>query len=141
MFSSAEVSDQFTLFASGTVTATDAGESGVSVHRIRNAAVFTLDVTAVGTGPGDTLDVFVQTLVAPNIWVDVVHFTQVVGNGGAKRFVAKILAGASEAMFAPATALVAGSVRNIIGDLFRMRCDVVSSSAPSFTFSVVAEAI
>lgn len=141
MFSSASGSDQFVLFAPAAVTVTDTGEPGVAIHRIRNAVVFTLDVTAAAAAVGDTLDVFVQTLTAAGIWVDVVHFTQVLGNGGAKRFVAKILAGASEAMFAPTTALNAGSVRNIIGDLFRMRCDVVSSSAPSFTFGLTAQAI
>jgi len=138
-FSPASTTDLVTLFASAVVTAQNTGDPGVAVSGIRNGVIFTLDVTAAATLVGDTLDVYVQALTMAGKWVDVVHFTQLMGNGSTKQYRAKILAGTAEAMFENASALAAGSVRNIIGDLFRMRCDVAGS--PSFTFSLTALAI
>ena len=106
-------------------------------------AEFQLDVTAAATEAGDTLDVFVQTSVDGVNWIDIVHFTQVLGNGGAKRHVAKILRDVAEAMFEAGTALAAGAVRNIFGTKFRVRwtiADVATLGNQSFNFSVNANA-
>ncbi len=100
------------------------------------AVEFELDVTAAATAAADTLDVVIQTRVDNNNWVDVVHFTQVLGNGGTKRYFAKIIATIAETMFENATALAAGSVRNILGYEYLAKWTVVNNTAPSFTFSV-----
>ena len=52
-----------------------------------DSAVFTLDVTAAATLAGDTLNVYVQHSPDGTNWDDVVSFTQVLGNGGTKRFI------------------------------------------------------
>lgn len=73
--------------ASGTAVLTGAGplKDWTSVRR----ATFMLDVTVAGSLVGDLLDVFLQS--SPDggtTWDDFVHFTQVLGNGGAKKFLA-----------------------------------------------------
>jgi hypothetical protein len=101
-----------------------------------------LDVTAAATDVDDTLDVFIQTRVsaglATPVWIDVVHFTQVLGNGGAKRYYAALGNLLGQAMFENGTALGAGALRNIVGDLWRCRWAIVDpgAGAASFTFSV-----
>lgn len=131
------------LLASRTETSTGNGESVSAVGQY-GTAVFQLTVTAAATEVGDLLDVFVQTRIDPNNWIDIVHFTTVLGNGGAKRYVAKINAGEPQAMFENSAALASGSVRNILGGEFRVRwvvVDVTTTGNQSFTFSVVANLI
>ncbi|MCC7139779.1 MAG: hypothetical protein IT460_15255 [Planctomycetes bacterium] len=132
------VYERQTLVAAAARTAT-AGDAGAAARLpIAGAYVFVLDVTEAATDVGDTLDVFVQALLG-STWVDVAHFTQVLGNGGAKRYVAKVCAGVAEAMFSDASALAAGSVRHVVGDAWRARWVIVDADADaSFTFSVVA---
>lgn len=134
------VQDAVTLLSSTTRTATLSGSAAVRLPRPNRGVGFVLDVTAAATGVGDTLDVFVQTLINGSTWSDVVHYTQVLGNGGAKRFVAKVTATDTQAMFENSAALAAGSVRNICGDQWRVRADVVDAGGgvQSFTFSVTA---
>ncbi|MBP9863347.1 MAG: hypothetical protein KBD62_35710 [Kofleriaceae bacterium] len=122
--------------AARTVTA---GVNGNAVTLpVAPAYAFCLDVTAAATDVGDTLDVYVQTLIGGQ-WVDVVHFTQVLGNGGAKRFFAKVSAGLAETMFENGTALAAGSVRNLCGDAWRGRYVLVDADADaSITFQLSA---
>ena len=130
-----------TLLASAARTDT-AGTNGDAVHLpdAPNGYQFVLDVTAAATDVGDTLDVQVQTLIDGVNWVPVCSFTQCLGNGGAKRHIAKINAGATQAMFEAGTALAAGSTRNLCGDAYRVRWVIVDSSTDnaSFTFSVTA---
>lgn len=128
-----------TILASSARTATSTGETAVSGLGEFTQAEFQLDVTAAATEAGDTLDVYVQTTIDGTNWIDVVHFTQVLGNGGAKRYVAKINGTEPQAMFENGTALAAGAVRNILGDQYRVRyaiVDVVTADNQSFTFSV-----
>lgn len=101
---------------------------------------FELDLTSAATAAGDTLDVTVQTKVDQANWVDVVHFTQALGNGGAKRFLATISTALNQTMYEVGTALTAGSVRNIFGDEWRASWVIVNGTSPSFTFSVWANA-
>jgi len=49
--------------------------------------ILTLNVTATANVIGDTLDVYVQQKINGN-WDDLTHFTQVLGNGGAKTEIA-----------------------------------------------------
>lgn len=102
--------------------------------------VFELDVTAAAAVAGDEIDIFVQTKFGIK-WIDVVHFTKVIGTDTTKTFIAKIVSGIAESMYELSSALAAGSERNIIGPKFRARWVVVSASAPSFTFTVNATGI
>jgi hypothetical protein len=107
------------------------------------ALVLQLDVTAAATDVGDTLDVYVQTtLDGGTNWVDIYHFTQVLGNGGAKRYFGKVVADASLTEFENATALGAAAGRAIFGSAYRVRWAITDASTDnaSFTFSVSANA-
>lgn len=127
------MSQQLTLEASSPKTAS--GNSSETILKgVPNAASFELDVTAASTLVGDTIDVSIQTKVL-NDWVDIVHFTQVLGNGGTKRFYAKVTSALAETMFENATALAAGAVRSILGVALRVSWTEVGTG--SFTFSVV----
>lgn len=103
---------------------------------------FVLDVTNADTDAADTLDVTVQTRIA-GLWLDVVHFTQVIGTDAAKRFVAKILASEPQTMYDVATALAAGSIRHIMGPEYAVSWTIVDGAPgvgdQSFTFSVSAD--
>ena len=100
--------------------------------------IFFLDLTAAATDVIDTLDVYVQANV-DGTWIDVVHFTQCLGNGGAKQFVAKTCRGLADSEFSLATALGAAAVRHILSDQYRVRWAIVDADAnASFTFSVSA---
>lgn len=125
------------LHASGAETATGNGSS-FSAQLVNVSVVWELDVTAAATEAGDTLNVFVQTKIGDD-WVDVVHFTEVIGTGGAKKYYAKQTAAGAETMFENATALAAGAIRNLIGSDWRCRwaiVDVATLANQSFTFSV-----
>jgi hypothetical protein len=107
-------------------------------------AVVLLDVTAAATAVDDTLDVYVQHSVDGSAWDDFIHFTQVLGNGGAKQFYARWtpLGAAPEAeLGAPQdAALAAGVLQQPVGLLWRVKWVLVDAGADdaSFTFSVSA---
>lgn len=129
-----------TLF-SGTETAS-ATQSAVTFKQAWRTAQIVLAVTAAATAVGDTLDVYIDT--SPDggtTWINIGHFTQVLGNGGAKSFVMALgpdNPGAS-AVTATTSDASAGATRQYgINDRLRSRSVIVSSSAPSFTYSVKA---
>lgn len=132
------VAESIEALASAARTATSAGEAAVRMPPAA-AYLFVLDVTAAADETADTLDVYIQTKIGEN-WFDAVHFTQVLGDGGAVRHVAKVLAGAEQAMYEVGTALAAGSVRHLCGDQWRVRYAIADSgdADASFTFSVDA---
>lgn len=125
-----------TTTAAGSATATG---SAVSIPGSPNAMAFVLDVTAATVAADDTLDVKIQCRLDGTNWHDVVAFTQCVGNGGAKRHVAKINADIAQAMYEVGSALAAGNVRNLLGEVWRVsHTQGDADSDGSFTFSVVA---
>lgn len=133
------------LFPSAARIVTVTGD--VAIITNANAIQFVLDVTAAATAVGDTLNVKVQTLLdlpgndsATGFWVDIAAFTEVLGNGGAKRYFEKIVAGLAQAGFENGAALAAGDVRHLLGKKFRAVATVVDADTDdaSFTFSVVA---
>lgn len=129
--------DAVTLLASTTdaVAHTVTQAAGTSIPRPTLGLVLELNVTAAATLVGDTLDVIVQALAPDGVnWLDVCWFTQVLGNGGVKRIVAKIQGDAAQAMYEVATALTAGNVRHLLGDSWRVKYTIVGTG--SFTFSV-----
>jgi hypothetical protein len=132
--------DAVTLHASGAETETGNGTVTGALPGGINGVILTLDVTAAATAVDDTLDVYVQTKVDGNNWLDVAHFTQVLGNGGAKRYVDKIHAHGSVALFETGSALAESAQRDLIGKDWRCRW-AITDTAPdnaSFTFSVTA---
>ncbi len=132
--------DAVALQASGAETDTGTGTvTGVLPGGV-NGVILTLDVTVAATAVGDTLNVFVQTKTDGTNWVDVCHFTEVVGDGGAKQYVDKIHAHGAVTMFETGAALSASAQRDLIGSAWRCRWVVVDADTDdaSFTFSVVA---
>ena len=96
-----------------------------------------LDVTAAATDIIDTLDVSVQTLIDGTNWTQICHFTQVLGNGGAKRHIGVINSHVVQAMWESSAALAAGSVRHVMGNQLRVEYVTVDADANSaFTFTV-----
>lgn len=123
---------------------TISGSSTFSLTDTMASAKLLLDVTAAGTLVGDTLDVYVQT--SPDggtTWDDFVHFTQVLGNGGAKKFTA-----AWSRDIAPTTpmgplndaALAAGVNQGPVSRSARVKWVIVNGGGThSFTFSLSGE--
>jgi hypothetical protein len=78
----------------GTTTARNAAAStGVVYNNLLSkvsTATFICKLTAAATEAGDTLDVFVDLSLDTVTWFNGIHFTQMLGNGGAKTFVASI---------------------------------------------------
>lgn len=132
------IETQKTLLASAARTVTGAGDP-VALEGFA-AIVLQLDVTAAATETGDTLDVYVQTTIDGTNWVDIYHFTQVVGDGGAKRYFGKLVFDAALTEFENAAALAAAGGRAIFGDQYRVRWAVTDASTDnaSFTFGVTA---
>lgn len=101
-----------------------------------------LDVTAAAVAVGDTLDVYIQKDTGrpgARIYTDFVHFTQVLGNGGPKQFVAEINANLSSSTLHPIqdAAVVAGGNNGPWGDYWRVKW-VTAGTGPNFTFQVSA---
>ena len=131
------------VLASAVRAASNDGDA-VRLPQVPRGVVFTLDVTAAATVAGDKLDVRIQTMLDGTNWEDVCYFTQVLGNGGAKRFYFNIFGGVSyelggAAEFAGAAALTAGQYRSLFGDQWRVTWAVTNGGgAHSFTFGVKA---
>lgn len=127
------------LLAAAARTVTGTGEA-VTLEGFL-ALVLQLEVTAAATESSDTLDVYLQTtLDGGSSWVDVYHFTQVLGNGGAKKYFGKIVADAALTEFENGAALGAAAGRAIFGSSYRVRWAITDASTQnaSFTFSVKA---
>ena len=139
-----------TLLASAARTAS--GNSGalpttlVDNPELIRSARFLLKVTAAATEAGDTLDVYVQSSYDETNYDDVVHFTQVLGNGGAKTFIAEWQRDVSpeSELHAPQDAAIAAGViqGGKLAAPLRIKwviVDVATFGNQSFTFSVQAE--
>lgn len=131
-----------TLFAStltsGASTVTGTGKTFNNAWR--EATIF-LNVTAAAAGVGDTFDGFVDT--SPDggtTWYNIGHFTQVLGNGGAKQFVMSLRADnpGTSAVVAVTADAAAGATRQFgINDRLRGRYTTAGGTAV-FTFSMLA---
>lgn len=131
--------DTVTLFPSTTVAANaNTNTTATNIGRPDNAMVFVLDITNAANAATDTLDVKVQCTIDATNWCDICYFTQVLGNGGAKRYFAKCIGNATQAMADGNTALTAGNTRNLFGDQYRVNYVAANNNAMSFTFSVSA---
>lgn len=103
------------------------------------SAEFDMNLTAAGTDAGDTLDIYVDTsLDGGTLWINIVHFTQLLGNGGVKRETMTINPGGNvgTAPLNTAADLAAAGVRHILGAQYRVRyvqVDADSDAANVFT--------
>lgn len=123
--------------------ATVSGEA-VKLQENYEQLVVTLDVTIAATAAGDTLDVFIDTSFdGGTTWVNIGKFTQVLGNGGAKKFLMSFKSNpiASSNVVPIGTDQTAGNALQIgFGDRIRYRdalTDATTQDA-SFTYSVSA---
>ena len=130
------------LLASATKTGNGTSDLVTGVRSYRGITV-ELDVTAAASDVDDTLNVYVQRQLPGGDYDDIVAFTQVLGNGGAKRFVADVMfdSQASDERVARDAALATGTVVAVpFGDVLRVKWVIVDpgGGAVSFTFSVAA---
>lgn len=138
------------LKASGAVTAPSSTTSE-AFRVVEDASIFTeaefiLDVTAAATDATDTLDVYIDfSPDAGASWINAIHFTQVLGNGGAKKEIAKITStnglATPTAPLSIAADAASGAVRNIsLFEWVRYRAVSVDASTDngSFTYSLKA---
>jgi len=138
-----------TLLASGARTASGTSSVPDPIARLVAAAtrgIFQLEVTAAATDVGDTLNVYIQHSVDGSIWDDFVSFTQVLGNGGAKKYLASWLpqTAPGTAQAAPSDgALAAGVKHGPIGANLRIKYSITDAGTAnaSFTFSVKAQVV
>ncbi len=115
------------MLESVVTTASNTGTGEITVNKQHVAAEFILLLTNVATDADDTLDVFIQALIG-GTWVDVVHFTQILGNGtDSQTHVAKIVASEPQAAYLTSSALASGAVRHILSSKYRVRWTVVDS--------------
>jgi hypothetical protein len=139
-----EQGEVITLFASGAVAAT-AGTNGtaVSIRGERLAYTWILDVTACHDAAGDTLDVYIDTLFGTATWINVAHFTSVLGNtagGTTARFVVTVPANMLTTDLV-ATDCASGVARGVVGSAFRGRYICVETTDAHFTFSLTGYAL
>ncbi len=142
-----------TLVSSAARTSSSTASVELGESYAIEAAVFQLAVTAAATDVDDTLDVYVQQSVdGGTTWDDFVHFTQVLGNGGAKVFLAswqRQVAPESELKAPADAALAAGVLQGPVSPQWRVKWVVVDSNGVggpadgdvSFTFSVTAQTL
>lgn len=134
-----------TLLASAAQTASGTQDLQDNFSGLASASLL-LNLTAAATEVGDTLDVYIQhSADCGTTYDDFVAFTQMLGNGGAKKFVAEwsALDSPESELHAPAdAALAAGVLQGPKGGKWRIKwviVDVATTGNASFTFSIDAE--
>ena len=99
-----------------------------------------LDVTAAADGSNDTLDVYLDTSPDGGLtWLNIGHFTQVLGDGGAKKFVMAVGADnpGTSAVTDVTSSANAGATRQFgFNDRFRYRATSAVTGTASFTWSL-----
>ena len=131
-----------TLKASGAIAAGSVTGDAVKLQKVYQQATIVLNVTAAATEVDDTLDIYLDTSYdGGTTWVNIAHFTQVLGNGGAKEFAANIINKNPAAEIDVAADAAAGTIRALaLGDRIRYRSVAVDAGgvAAAFTFGLVA---
>ena len=127
------------LHVPATRLVTGTGTLEVEIPSAARALVAVLAAPTNGSLVGDTLDVYVQTRIQAIVpaWLDVIHFTQVLGNGGPVGYTDKILVNLDEADFTTGAVLGVGVKRHIFGDLWRCRWVIADGGGThSFLFEL-----
>jgi hypothetical protein len=100
-----------------------------------------LVVTNADKDAGDTLDVLVDCSIDGVSWVNICHFTQIIGTDAASTIMAVIPRTGTGAVVNATADLTAGNVRNFIGTWLRSRTtrvDANSDEDMTFTYSLNA---
>lgn len=103
-----------------------------------------LDVTAAATDVGDTLDVYIDTSFDGGAsFINIGHFTQVLGNGGAKKYIMSFKSNpvtSSNSVDFTADQAASAALQIGFGDRIRARSVVVDAGTQnvSFTYSIKA---
>ena len=106
--------------------------------------VVQVNVTAAATDVGDTLDVYIDTSYdGGSTWLNIMHFTQVLGNGGAKRYIMACKGApvaSSNAVLASSDQSAGNALQFPLGDRIRYRGVVANAGTEdaSFTYTVTA---
>lgn len=130
------------VLASTTATADGTAAAASYQYGRVNAAVFLLTVSAAAAAVGDLLDVFLQSSAdGGTTYDDFVRFTQVLGNGGAKKYIAVWQRDVTptRALGAPQDgAMAAGVNQGPVATTWRIKYKVTDGGAhgQSFTFKV-----
>lgn len=117
---------------------------GYKLQQLWREMVVILDVTAAATDATDTLDVYIDTSFDGGVsFVNIGHFTQVLGNGGAKKFIMSFKSNpitASNCVSFTADQAAAAALQIGFGDRIRARSVLVDASTQnaSFTYSIKA---
>jgi len=115
---------------------------GYKFQKSYSELVAILDVTAAATDAADTMDAYLDTSFDGGItWVNIGHFTQIAGNGGAKRFIMSFRAApiaAANSVDATANQAASAALQIGFGDRVRYRATTANSSTVnnSCTFSL-----
>ncbi len=138
--------EDITLFASAArgVTAGTNGDT-VTIKGERLVYTWILTLTNAETDADDTLDVYIDTLFGTATWINIAHFTQILGNGAdaITRFVVTVPANMLTTDVATTDCAV-GVARGVVGSAFRGRCVIVDGAGAdntTFTFSLVGYAL
>jgi hypothetical protein len=131
-----------TLVASRTETASGTASVGVRSPADLDVSTFLLSVTAAATEVGDKLNVYMQS--SPDggtTYDDFLHFTEVLGNGGAVKHIAIVnfRVTPTSSLHTPNDAgLSVGVNQGPVSNLWRAKWVVVDASTDnaSFTFSI-----
>lgn len=130
--------------SSKTQTGAGTGTSDVfqSHTELDIAALFALSVTAAAAAAGDTLDVWLQHSWDDGVtWDDFIHFTQVLGNGGALTHLCPwtLYAGSPAAMHKAVTKTLTAAnspLAGPIGNQWRAQYTVATAGGANFTFGI-----
>ena len=131
-----------TLVASRTETADGTSSVGVRAPADLDVGTFLLNVTAAATEAGDKLNVYIQSSPdSGTTYDDFIHFTEVLGNGGAVKHIAVVnFRGApTSSLHTPNdAALSVGVNQGPVSNLWRVKWVVTDASTDnaSFTFSI-----
>ena len=134
-----------TLRASAEIaTATTQNGTAVKLQRKYSELVAVLDATAVATDADDTLNVYIDTSFdGGTSWVNIGHFTEILGNGGAKKFIMSFKANpiaASNSVPFGSDQSAAAALQIGFGDRIRYRAVTVDPTGANIaiTYSVTA---
>jgi hypothetical protein len=100
-----------------------------------------LSVTNADADAGDTLDVYVDCSIDGVTWINICHFTQVIGTDAALALVAIIPRTGTGAVVNATADLAAGNVRSFIGSWLRSRATRVDAGGDvdmTFTYALKA---
>ena len=138
-----EQGEAITLFASAErlVTAGTNGDT-FTVKGERLVYTWVLDLTDAQAAAGDKLDVYVDTLFGTATWINIAHFTQILGDGSntITRYCVTVPANMLTTDVATTDCAV-GVARGVVGSAFRGRYIIVDAGTAKFTFSLTGYAL